>query len=103
MTSSGRLKFGILAIFASQILFANPSCSGQEPRIAGIGPTVSISIGYAYLNNEVPSAGRISQNGVSFGVTTEFTRRIGIKAEASYTRAYGAFGVDHHSDVLAYL
>jgi opacity protein-like surface antigen len=64
---------------------------------------VSVSIGYVYLNSEVPSAGRISQNGVASGVTTEFTSRFGIKVEASYTRTHGALGVDHHSDVLAYL
>jgi hypothetical protein len=103
MTFSGRLLFGILAILASDVLLSNPRCAGQEPRYAGIGPAVSVSIGYAYLNNEIPSAGRISQNGVASGVATDFTRRIGIKAEASYTRTYGAFGLGHHSDVLAYL
>jgi len=103
MTSSGRLRFGILAILSSLALFDSPVCSGQEPRIAGTAPAVSVSIGYAYLNGEVPSAGRISQNGVASGVTTEFTPRFGIKMEASYTRTDGAFGLDHHSDLLAYL
>jgi hypothetical protein len=93
----------MFAILASHIMCINPGCAGQQPRIAGIGPTVSVSIGYVYLNSEVPSAGRISQNGVTSGVTTDFTRRIGIKAEVSYTRTEGAFGLDHHSDVLAYL
>lgn len=103
MTSSTILRIGILFVLASHIVSNSPSCAGQEPRIAGSGPTVSFSIGYAYLNSEIPSAGRISQNGVASGVTTEFNRRVGIKVEASYTRAYGAFGLDHHSDVLAYL
>jgi hypothetical protein len=103
MIISSWLRFGILAILASHALLPNSECRGQEPRIAGIGPTVSVSIGYAYLNSEIPSAGRISQNGVASGVTVDFTRRIGIKAEVSYTRTYGAFGVNHHSDVLAYL
>jgi hypothetical protein len=92
-----------LEVAASCLLFNSLACSGQEPRIAGVGPSVSISIGYAYLNNEIPSAGRISQNGIGSGVETDFTRRIGIKLDASYTRTYGAFGLDHHSDVLAYL
>ena len=103
MTCSGRLFWGILAILASDVLLSNPRCAGQEPRIAGTGPIVSIGIGYTYLNSEIPSAGRISQNGVASGATTEFNRRVGIKVEASYTRAYGAFGLDHYSDVLAYL
>jgi len=100
---SSCLRFGILAILASHALLPNSECHGQEPRIAGIGPTVSASIGYAYLNSEIPCAGRISQNGVASGVTVDFTRRFGIKTETSYTRTYGAFGVNHHSDVLAYL
>jgi len=97
------LRLGILFVLPSLIVSNSPSCVGQEPRIAGIGPAVSISIGYVYLNSEIPSAARISQNGVASGVTTDFTRRFGIKAEVSYSRTYGAFGVDHHSDVLAYL
>ncbi len=103
MTSSGRLLFGILAILASNALLSSPRCVGQEPRFPAVGPTVNVTIGYAYLNNEIPSAGRINENGVVFGVSTDFNRRFGIKVEASYTRAYGAFGLDHHSDVLAYL
>jgi opacity protein-like surface antigen len=103
MASSCRLRFGIFAILASHILFINPGCAGQEPRVAAIGPVVSISFGYVYLNSEIPSTARISESGVASGITTDFTRRIGIKAEVSYTRTYGAFGLDHHSDVLAYL
>jgi len=103
MTFTAMLRSGILFVLASHIASNSPSCDAQEPRFAGIGPAVSVSIGYAYLNSEVPSAGRISQNGIASGVETDFTRRIGIKLDASYTRTYGAFGLDHHSDVLAYL
>jgi hypothetical protein len=95
--------FGVLAILASFALLSNSRCVGQEPRFPAVGPTVSISVGYAYLNSEIPSAGRISQNGIASGVETDFTRRIGIKLDASYTRTYGAFGLGHHSDALAYL
>jgi opacity protein-like surface antigen len=97
------LRSGILFVLASQIVSNSLSCAAQEPRIAGIAPAVSVSIGYAYLNSEVPSAGRISQNGIASDVTTDFTRRMGIKLEVSYTRTCGAFGIDRHSDVLAYL
>jgi opacity protein-like surface antigen len=88
---------------ASDLLLLSGRCAAQEPRIAGIGPTVSVSVGYAYLNSGIPSDGRISENGVAAGISTEFTRRFGIKAEISYTRAYGAFDIPHHSDVLALL
>jgi opacity protein-like surface antigen len=103
MSSSTMLRLGIMFVLAAQSVSHSPPCVGQEPRIAGIAPAVSVSIGYAYLHSEVPSAGRINENGIASGVTTEFTRRIGIKAEVSYTRTHGAFGVDHDSDVLAYL
>jgi len=103
MNSSYRLLFGIVAILASNALLSNPRCVGQEPRFPAVGPSVSVTFGYAYLNNEIPSAGRINENGVVFGVSTDFNRRFAIKLEGSYTRAYGAFGLDHQSDVLAYL
>jgi hypothetical protein len=102
MTTSGRLSFGILAILASNTLLCNPRCFGQEPRFPAVGPAVSFSIGYAYLNSEIPSVGRISENGIASGATIEL-HRFGIKTEVSYTRTYGAFGLDHHSDVLGYL
>jgi opacity protein-like surface antigen len=103
MTFSAMLRSGILFVLASHIASNSPSCDAQEPRFPAVGPTVSVTIGYAYLNSEIPSAGRISQNGVASGVEADFTRRIGIKLDASYTRTYGAFGLNHHSDVLAYL
>jgi opacity protein-like surface antigen len=103
MTFSAMLRFGLIFVLASHILANSSSCVGQEPRFPSVGPTVSVTIGYAYLNSEVPTAGRINENGVVFGVSTDFNRRFGIKVEASYTRAYGAFGIDHHSDVLTYL
>lgn len=103
MTHSGKLRFAILALVASHLLFGNPICSAQEPRIAAAGPVVSVSLGYAYLNTEVPTASRFTENGVASSVAAQLTRRIGIKLEASYTRTYGLFGLDHHSDMLSYL
>lgn len=103
MTGLSWPRLGIVATLASHILLVSSGSVAQEPRIAGLGPAVTVSVGYAYLNSEIPSAGRISENGVATSVATEFTRRFGIKAEISYTRTYGAFGIPHHSDVLAYL
>ena len=102
MTSSTILRIGILFVLASHIVSNSPSCPAQEPRIAGVGPSVNVSIGYAYLNSEIPSVARISENGIASGATIEL-RRFGIKTEVSYTRTYGAFGLDRHSDVLTYL
>jgi len=101
MTGITLPTFGIIVILLSEILFASSPCVAQEPRVAAKGPVVSVSIGYAYLNSEIPSVGRISENGVATGIAADFTDRFGIKVESSYTRTYGAFGLPHHSDVLA--
>jgi opacity protein-like surface antigen len=84
-------------------VLAGSQCFAQEPRIAGVGPTMSVSVGYVYLSAEVPNANRISERGVATSFTIDFTRFLGVKAEASYTRSYGAFGLPHHNDALAYL
>jgi opacity protein-like surface antigen len=101
MTGITLPTFGVIVILLSEILFASRLCLAQEPRVAAKGPIVSVSIGYAYLNSEIPSVGRISENGVATGIAADFTDRFGIKLESSYTRTYGAFGLPHHSDVLA--
>ena len=101
MTGITLPTFGVIMILLSEILFASGQCVAQEPRVAAKGPAVSVSIGYAYLNSEIPSAGRISENGVATGIAADFTNRFGIKVDSSYTRTYGAFGLPHHSDVLA--
>src|SRR5437879_10234053 len=101
MTGITLPTFGIIMILLSEILFASSPGVAQEPRVAAKGPVVRVSIGYAYLNSEIPSVGRISENGVATGIAVDFTDRFGIKVESSYTRTYGAFGLPHHSDVLA--
>ncbi len=101
MTAISLPTLGIIVVLLSQILFVSSPCVAQEPRVAAKGPVVSVSIGYAYLNSEIPSVGRISENGVSTGIAADFTDRFGIKVESSYTRTYCAFGRPHHSDVLA--
>jgi len=101
MTGITLPTFGIVVILLSEILFASSPCIAQGPRVAATGPVVSVSIGYAYLNSEIPSVGRISENGVATGISADFTDRFGIKVESSYTRTYGAFGLPRHSDVLA--
>jgi hypothetical protein len=103
MTAITLPTFGVFVALLSQIFFESSPCVAQQPRVAAIGPVVSVSIGYAYLNSEIPSVGRISENGVATAIAADFTRRFGIKVEGSYTRTYGAFGLPHHSDVLALL
>ena len=62
MTGMTLPSFGIIVMLLSEILFASSPCAAQGPRVAAKGPVVSVSIGYAYLNSEVPSVGRISEN-----------------------------------------
>ena len=79
------------------------SCVGQEPRFPGAGPTVDVSVSYAYLSAQVPTQGRIAEQGVSSSLTIAFARQISARAEGTYTRNYGAFGWPRHNDELAYL
>jgi opacity protein-like surface antigen len=102
MCFAPRQRSVLLFLLLNFVLAPAPG-AGQEPRIAGTGPTVNFGLGYTYLNAQVPAAGRISEQGLAAGLTTDFTNRIGIRLEATYTRNYGAFGLPRHNDVLAYL
>jgi len=57
MTAISLPTLGIIVVLLSQILFVSSPCVAQEPRVAAKGPVVSVSIGYAYLNSEIPSVG----------------------------------------------
>jgi hypothetical protein len=88
-----------LCLVASSILvFAAGKSIAQEPRIAAIGPTMKRQSSIRLSQCWRTMADRISEQGVGAS-----TRRFGFKAEASYTRNYGAFGLPHHNDVLACL
>lgn len=83
-------------------LFSN-SALAQSPNAGAIGPTVNISLGYSYLNVEMPSSSRIAINGAEASATIDYFPRLGLRLDLGYARAPNVLGTGHHSDVLSYL
>jgi opacity protein-like surface antigen len=77
--------------------------STNRPVIAGSGPTVKASVGYAYYSLSVPSSSRVNLSGVETTLTADFLHRLGATADFSYVRASDVLGTGHHADVLSYL
>ena len=93
----------MIAILGWCVLLVGGSCAAQEPLPAAVGPTISVSLGYAHLNTKVSGVGSFGENGAIAGINADFNPRFGIKAEVGYTRTYGAFGIPRHSDVMTFL
>ena len=85
------------------IFFCSSSTLAQSPTVGAIGPAVNASLGYSYLNIEVPSSARIVLNGVEASATIDTLPRLGVKLDLGYARASNVFGSGYHSDVLSYL
>lgn len=79
------------------------SSFAQSPFSTGSGPAVSASVGYSYVSLPIPSATRISLNGVGASITADFRSRFGVKIDLNYARAANVYGTGHHSDVLSYM
>lgn len=96
-------RTGMIGVLTCYVLLVSGSCAGQEPRPAAVGPTVSVSLGYAYLRTEVTTVGSFGENGAIVGINADFNPRFGLRGEVGYTRAVGAFGISRASDVLTFL
>jgi hypothetical protein len=93
-----------LCLVASSIFtFAPGKSFAQKPESPRSRQRMNVGLGYVYLSAGIPMANRTSEQGVGASFTTDFTRRFGVKAEASYTLNFGAFGFPLHDDVLANL
>jgi len=89
-----------IALFLS-FLFAAAS-HAQGPVFAGAGPVVEASLGYSSTNAEIPSQHRLGLNGLDTSLNADFSRRFGVKLEASYERASDVYGTGRHADILNY-
>src|ERR1700675_1061551 len=92
-----------IALLVLHFAFDLKPCVGQAPQFAGIGPTVNAGLGYTYLNANVASYGRISEQGVAASLTTDFTNRIAVKLEATYTQTSGALELRGRNSALTYM
>ena len=75
----------------------------QNPVFAGPAPSMEASIGYSYLNVNVPSQNRIAMNGVDASFTADLRRRFGIRFDLGYDRACNVFDTNRHADLLTYM
>ena len=73
----------------------------QFPHPAGVGPDVEVGAGYAYVNMEIPGAGRLNLNGVEASVTANVTPRFGIRGDFSYATAPNTLDAAHGSNVMS--
>jgi hypothetical protein len=83
------------------LLCAAPAAA-QEPRVAGTGPVISVSLGYSYFNLGLQPK-RASLNGADSTFAVDFHPRFGVTLDVGYVRGSNVNGSTHHGDVLSYL
>jgi len=88
---------------APSLLFYTLTAWGQAPRTAGMAPVVEGSVGYCYVNLDVPATGRGNLNGVDVSLTADFLPRLGIKLDGSYARAGNIFESGQTASALSYM
>lgn len=82
---------------------ATTTASAQPPPVAGKAPLIEGSVGYCYIDLEMPRSGRLNLQGVDVTLTADFNPRFGVTLDASYARAENIFQWGHHADVLPYM
>lgn len=95
-----------LALLLSPLLFAALfplSVEAQAPLTTGTGPSVEAHIGFAYLQQPIPTSSRVPMYGLDSGATVDVSRRFGVRLDLGYVRASDVLSSSHHSDILSYL
>ena len=95
-----------LALFFAPFLCATLFPTGvdaQAPITTGAGPSIEAHAGFEYLQQSVPTSGRIPMYGLNSGATVDVSRRFGVRLDFGYVRASNVLSSGHHSDVLSYL
>lgn len=95
-------KLALLVPFLGAPLFA-PSVGAQAPLTTGTGPSIETHAGFAYLQQPIPTSGRIPMYGIDSGATVRVSRRFGVRFDLGYARASDVLSSGHHSDILSYL
>jgi len=98
-----RWGWRIAGILAPSLLIYTLTAWGQAPRTAGTAPVVEGSVGYCYVNLDVPATGRGNLHGVDVTLTADFLPRLGITLDGSYARAGNIFESGHTASVLSYM
>jgi opacity protein-like surface antigen len=64
---------------------------------------MNVSLGASYVSMGMTPSPRVGLNGLDASVEASFLRRIGLKLDVGYARAWNVLGSGRHSDVLSYL
>jgi len=83
-------------------LYPRPA-RAQSPVAAGAGPSVNASIGPSYVSWGLTPSNRVGLSGLDASAEGSFLRRIGVKVDVGYARAWNVLGSGQHADVLNYL
>lgn len=75
----------------------------NDPLPAARAPAIAAGVGYAYLNFDMHSAGRINLMGLDGNLTMDIRPRLGLMMDVSYLRSPNVFNSGRHTDVLSYL
>lgn len=95
-----------LAFLLSPLLYAAffpRSVEAQTPLTTGTGPSVEAHVGFAYLQQPIPTSSRIPMYGLDSGATVDVSRHFGVRLDLGYVRASDVLSSGHHSDILSYL
>lgn len=82
---------------------SGPLKGSDRPVAAARGRLIEVSLGYEYVNLDMPSSGRVNLSGVNSTITADILPRIGITADFGYARAANLLDTGHHVDALTYL
>jgi len=75
----------------------------QGPMIAGVAPVVEGSIGFSYMQSNVPSEGTLPMNGILATASGDLNAHFAAKLEVGYSRSFDAFQTGRRADVLTYM
>jgi len=91
----------VIKLLPCLLLCAAPAAA-QEPRIAGTGPVMNVSLGYSYFNLGLQPM-RADLHGADSTFAVDFHPRFGVTFDLGYVRASNLNGSSYHANVLSYL
>jgi hypothetical protein len=89
-------------LFLAALAFASQA-GAQVPKIAGIASELEESVGYSYMQANVPSQGQLPMMGTVLSATKSVNLHLALKLQAGYSRSSDAFQTGRKADVLTYM
>ncbi len=92
-----------VAVLLAVLLLATGASKAQVPLPAGRSSALDASVGYTYVDMNVPSSAHVGLNGVDTALTASLLPRIGVRADFCYARSGELYGRKRYNDVMTYL